>query len=266
MSGDETKPLLDAVNTLHDMRSSSRDSRSQQREARSCDLLGVDMRNDIAENLAIPCGADRDSPGFSLGEKRQPWDDLRDSPSMRLRSPSVANPAASMRWTKKVKKDGHSKAYRAAAVTKLQYLKHGTLIQEFFEPEIEKRYQDWYDTEYKHGVLATFAASLIWVCFSLNWIIAFHDAGDTLWHVLIVHFTLSIWQLCDYLGIHVYKHPWYMEGVRWQNYILFYTTVFEVFIVLEFAIISSYTVEVFHSYSLIFPIVTHISYIHSYFL
>jgi len=207
----------------------------------------------------------------------------------------------------------------------------GVLIQEFAEPEIEKRYQDWFDAEHSHGVAATIAASAVWFFFAVNWLVAFHDQGDILYKVVVVHLTLSVWQFIDFLILvdfsnfscsrlggcaslaelseqseqleqevldlqlefskvpainatqqqKVHKLKLYEDSEekkkqcdlvdsqiktledqlarpvlqlkqrghcipalrRWQNYILYYTIVFEVFVVVEFVMIAEFTVD-----------------------
>merc|ERR1719502_1997403 len=66
-----------------------------------------------------------------------------------------ASSPVSSRWAAPRRKKA-SKAYQAAVIAKQKYDRTGTVLREFSEPQIERRYQDWYDHEYKHGVLATF--------------------------------------------------------------------------------------------------------------
>lgn len=213
----------------------------------SCDFLGVDMRQDMTNtSKGTLCGARQ---GGSLqilvddGTSKGNLHTTRSGQGTRVRNNSMSagshKAGREGKWGR-AREDKNVKALKAVAIQTQEYEVHGILIKEFKEPQIEKRFQNWLDLKYASGVDATVAASLVWFIFASNWVVAFHDQGDVLWHVLTVHLLLSAWQFFEFVMMKVVQHPWYTHR-RFQNYILWYTVVFEAFVVVEFTLIAHYT-------------------------
>jgi hypothetical protein len=233
---DELKPLLPSAHGDVDLISEPSADRNT-----GCDFLGVEQRTNVGKVVhenTQGCAINRNHLEPVKMDDSPTMDDLRTST---IRRSVARNRANDNMWKQPTRTD--TKAFKAAAIQKHRYEVHGTFIQEFVEPEIELRYQDWFDEEYSHGVAATFAASVIWFAFAVNWVVTFHDEVPILWKVLVVHLSLSVWQFADFIMLKVLNwKPCYVMG-RWQNYILIYTIFFELFVAMEFILIADFTIE-----------------------
>jgi len=218
----ETSPLLTpaqgpSVSTLVPddgrWRNSTSTSTPVSAEQRACDFLGVDQRRQLVNYAASGSCEERDSSirqpllleGSLLNDKvvsptpTSTRGTLGSVESTQWAGVNSSKNTASCRAKK-------TKAYQAAVIAKQKYEKSGVILREFSEEEIERRYQDWYDHEYKQGVPATFAASVIWIVFAANWVVAFGGQSDGMLEKLLPIHLVSPFTLHSPPSTPLYPH------------------------------------------------------------